>query len=213
MANKEEYEALKEKVTSDENFNAYLRNNYKSYDGFISYMADDISEFETQDTWKQLVQVIMFALGDEDNFGPIRNEYLDEFLDRVHTEFGWDDEEDDELDESKKVEEVTPEAQKVSFYTFRVAEEMYNSEHEDTWQDLDGDTKAEYYNEHFPTIFKLAKQRAENKKEELFDNTADININAEDVASNNTLDLGGLGDLMGMTEAKALEIKNKEVNN
>lgn len=164
VANKEEYEALKEKVTSDENFNAYLRDNYKSYDGFISYMADDISEFETQDNWKQLVQVIMFALKDENDFESVRNEYLDEFLDRVHTEFGWDDEEDEELEEGKKVEDVTPEAQKVSFYTFRVAEEMYNSEHEDTWQDLDDDTKAEYYNEHFPTIFKLAKQRAENKE-------------------------------------------------
>lgn len=150
VANKKEYEALKEKVTSDENFNAFLRNNYKSYDGFISYMADDISEFETQDTWKQVVQVIMFALGDEDNFGPIRNEYLDEFLDRVHTEFGWDDEDDD---------------------------------------------------------------LEENKKEELFDNTADINVNANDIASNNNLDLGGLGDLMGMTEAKVIEAKNKEVNN
>ena len=147
VANKEEYEALKEKVTSDENFNAYLRNNYKSYDGFISYMADDISEFETQDTWKQVVQVIMFALGDEDNFGPIRNEYLDEFLDRVHTEFGWDDEDDD---------------------------------------------------------------LEENKKEELFDNTADINVNANDIGSNNNLDLGGLGDLLGMTEAKAIEMKKTE---
>jgi len=146
VANKEEYEALKEKVTSDENFNAYLRNNYKSYDGFISYMADDISEFETQDTWKQVVQVIMFALGDEDNFGPVRNEYLDEFLDRVHTEFGWDDDEDDELDE--------------------------------------------------------------NKKEELFNNTLDVNVNANDISSNNTLDLGGLGDLMGMTEAKVIEAKS-----
>lgn len=145
VANKEEYEALKEKVTSNEDFNAFLRNNYKSYDGFISYMADDISEFKTQDTWKQVVQVIMFAIQDEDNFGAIRNEYLDEFLDRVHTEFGWDDEDDD---------------------------------------------------------------LEENKKEELFDNTADINVNANDIGSNNNLDLGGLGDLLGMTEAKALEAKN-----
>ena len=105
VVNKEEYEALKEKVTSNENFNAYLRNNYKSYDGFISYMADDISEFETQDTWKQVVQVIMFAIQDEDNFEAIRNEYLDEFLDRVHTEFGWNDE--DDLEESKEID-VSP---------------------------------------------------------------------------------------------------------
>lgn len=105
VANKEEYEALKEKVTSNENFNAFLRNNYKSYDGFISYMADDISEFETQDIWKQVVQVIMFAIQDEDNFEAIRNEYLDEFLDRVHTEFGWNDE--DDLEESKEID-VSP---------------------------------------------------------------------------------------------------------
>lgn len=103
VANKEEYEALRERVTSDANFNAFLKNNYKSYDGFVSYMADDISEFGTQDTWKQLAQVIMFALKDKVDLEAINSEYLDEFLDRVHTEFGWDDEEDD-LEESKKEE-------------------------------------------------------------------------------------------------------------
>lgn len=161
VANKKEYEALREKVTSDANFNAFLRNKYKSYDGFISYMADDISEFETQDTWKQLVQVIMFALKDKVDLEAVNNEYLDEFLDRVHTEFGWDDEEDD-LEESKK--------------------------------------------------------------EELFDNNINASISTGDISSN--IDLGGLGDLLGMTEAKILEAKNnikydevdynkanKEVNN
>lgn len=105
VVSSQEYEALKNKVLSDENFNAFLRNNYKSYDGFVSYMATDVSEFEAQDTWKQLVQVIMFAIQDEDNFGAIRNEYLDEFLDRVHAEFGWNDE--DDLEESKEID-VSP---------------------------------------------------------------------------------------------------------
>lgn len=105
VVSSQEYEALKNKVLSDENFNAFLRNNYKSYDGFVSYMATDVSEFETQDTWKQVVQVIMFAIQDEDNFEAIRNEYLDEFLDRVHTEFGWNDE--DGLEESKEID-VSP---------------------------------------------------------------------------------------------------------
>ena len=50
-------------------------------------------------------------------------------------------------------------------------------------------------------------------KEELFNNTLDVNVNVNDINSNNTLDLGGLGDLMGMTEAKVIEAKNKEVNN
>lgn len=105
VVSSQEYEALKNKVLSDENFNAFLRNNYKSYDGFVSYMATDVSEFETQDTWKQVVQVIMFAIQDEDNFEAIKNEYLDEFLDRVHTEFGWNDE--DDLEESKEID-VSP---------------------------------------------------------------------------------------------------------
>lgn len=327
VANKEEYEALKEKVTSDENFNAYLRNNYKSYDGFISYMADDISEFETQDTWKQLVQVIMFALGDEDNFGPIRNEYLDEFLDRVHTEFGWDDEEDD-LEESKKEElfnndinssantedklsnlnesknykvELTSDGygaisntsgrEETIYLTAENSDEAMNKgldiaekegldncivdeikepvvfdirhivEHGDDifdktdychikantkedainyyetkikgrpTIDYDGNYTKESYGrlisceisdypfrkdyEYIVTESKNEeKEESEsNKKEELFNNTLDVNVNANDIGSNNTLDLGGLGDLMGMTEAKVIEAKNKEVNN
>ena len=256
--NVSEYEALKEKAIQDPAFEQYLKDHYTSYDGFMSFFANNIRDFQEQEDWKQFVSVLSYYLpnNEEENYNEMCNyiyenasnydimpidsevEYVvDEINNKVSNGeielnrenvisatkdlMSYLDEDDQEiiingvldafnLEEGKKVEGVTPEAQKVSFYTFRVAEEMYNSEHEDTWQDLDDDTKAEYYNEHFPTIFKLAKQRAENKKEELFDNTADININANDVASNNNVDLGGLGDLLGMTEAKAIEMKKTE---
>lgn len=57
-----EFEALKEKALSDNSFATFLRKNYSSYDGFWSNMASDIQEFNEQEDWKQIVQVIMFYI-------------------------------------------------------------------------------------------------------------------------------------------------------
>lgn len=100
--NSDEYNELKNKALEDEKFNQFLKDNYKSYDGFISTMPDSIEEFNEAVSWKQLVQVIMFYIGDTSS---INDTYLDEFLEKVGEEFS-DIEEDDSyegLSESKDV--------------------------------------------------------------------------------------------------------------
>lgn len=61
-----EYYALEDKAVKDPAFKDYLRERYKSYDGFVSYLADNLDEFYQQDGWKRFVQVVMFYLRDED---------------------------------------------------------------------------------------------------------------------------------------------------
>ena len=51
-------------LKDDEEFKNFLKENYSSYSGFISSMADNLDEFYQQDGWKQFVQVVMFALKD-----------------------------------------------------------------------------------------------------------------------------------------------------
>lgn len=62
-----EFNELMKKALADPNFESYLKDKYKSYDGFISYMADNLDEFNSQDGWKKFVQVIMFYAEDYDN--------------------------------------------------------------------------------------------------------------------------------------------------
>ncbi len=61
-----EYLALEKAAVEDPEFKEYLKDNYKSYDGFISYLADNLDEFYQQDGWKRFCQVIMFNLRNED---------------------------------------------------------------------------------------------------------------------------------------------------
>lgn len=86
----EEYEALKEKVLADNKFNKFLRDEYSSKSGIISTMPDSIEEFNVADSWKQLVQVIMFALRNE-ALTDVNEAYLNDFLDAVSNEFPSDD--------------------------------------------------------------------------------------------------------------------------
>lgn len=62
-----EFNDLMNKALADPNFESYLKDRYKSYDGFISYMADNLDEFNSQDGWKKFVQVIMFYAEDYDS--------------------------------------------------------------------------------------------------------------------------------------------------
>ena len=97
----DEYNTLKEDVVNNQDFNTFLRNNYGSYDGFISSMPDNLDDFNNSEDWKQLVQVIMFALRNED-LQIIQDEYDTVFLEKVAEEFPFSD---NELDEGKKVTE------------------------------------------------------------------------------------------------------------
>lgn len=104
VVNENEYNALKDKVVNDEGFANYLKSNYSSRDGFISSMPDSITEFNSADSWKQLVQVIMYALKDT-NFEQIEDSYIDSFMEAVWQEFPRIDDED-ELTESKFKDKV-----------------------------------------------------------------------------------------------------------
>ena len=97
------YESLKETTLQDDKFKSFLKQNYSSYDGFVSYMADNIDDFETQDEWKQVVQVIMFNI--PENVIEYNNEsYINTFIDKLSSNYPMIEDEDS-LDESKKVTE------------------------------------------------------------------------------------------------------------
>ena len=65
-----EYEALKEKAVKDPEFEQYLKDHYKSYDGFMSFFADNLTAFNQQEEWKQFVSVLSYYLpnDDEENY-------------------------------------------------------------------------------------------------------------------------------------------------
>ena len=74
-----EYYALEDKAVKDPAFKDYLRERYKSYDGFVSYLADNLDEFYQQDGWKRFVQVVMFYLRDED-FEETNDRYWEDII-------------------------------------------------------------------------------------------------------------------------------------
>lgn len=76
-----EYNELEQKAVADPEFKDYLKNNYKSYDGFISYLADNMDEFYQQDGWKRFVQVIMFYLRDrEEDFRDSTDRFWEDII-------------------------------------------------------------------------------------------------------------------------------------
>lgn len=96
----QEYNALKEKVENEEAFIPFLKDNYSSQSGFVSFLADNIDDYRTQDNWKQMVQVIMYALKQADVKMPDEG-YTVEFLDEVASRFPEVDREAEDLEESK----------------------------------------------------------------------------------------------------------------
>lgn len=96
----QEYNALKEKVENEEAFIPFLKDNYSSQSGFVSFLADNIDDYRIQDNWKQMVQVIMYALKQADVKMPDEG-YTVEFLDEVAARFPEVDREAEELEESK----------------------------------------------------------------------------------------------------------------
>lgn len=60
------FNELAKQAVENPEFKDFLKENYKSYDGFTSFLADNLDEFWQQDGWKRFVQVVMFNLRDED---------------------------------------------------------------------------------------------------------------------------------------------------
>ena len=88
------YEELKEKTLNNPEFKQFLKDNYSSRSGFVSFMADDIDDFETQEEWKQMVQVIMFNIP-EDKIELNNDQYITEFMDNVYMNYAPINDEDD----------------------------------------------------------------------------------------------------------------------
>ena len=77
-----EYEALKEKAIKDPEFEQYLKDHYKSYDGFMSFFADNLTAFNQQEEWKQFVSVLSYYLpnDDEQNYNTLLSDTYDKLL-------------------------------------------------------------------------------------------------------------------------------------
>lgn len=88
------FETLKEQTVQNSSFASFLKKNYSSRSGFISSMADNIDDFNTQDEWKQVVQVIMFNV--PENVIQYNNEnFVDKFIDTLGANYTLIDDEDD----------------------------------------------------------------------------------------------------------------------
>lgn len=95
------YEELKEKTLNNPEFKQFLKDNYSSRSGFVSFMADDLDDFKTQEEWKQMVQVIMFNIP-KDKIELNNDQYITEFMDNVYMNYAPIDDEDD-LTENKSL--------------------------------------------------------------------------------------------------------------
>ena len=85
---KSEYERLKEETLNDDYFFEYLKDNYSSYDGFISYMATDRDEFNNQEDWRQFVQVVQYNMPEftEEQY----NQFLYDVEEELYSEYDTD---------------------------------------------------------------------------------------------------------------------------
>ena len=100
---KSSYETLKENTLNNPEFADYLKTNYSSSSGFVSYMADNIDEFNTQDSWKQMVQVIMFNIP-SDKIQANNEQYMSEFMEKVSMNYSSVDDDNDNITEAKEPE-------------------------------------------------------------------------------------------------------------
>ena len=199
VVNANEYNALKEKALSSDMFETYLKDNYSSRSGFISSMPDDIDEFNNADEWKQMVQVIMFALKDT-ALTDVNEAYLNDFSEAVNQEFPYVDVEIDnaieELEYKAAKENITLD---VDYVTNYIKEQFGNTDSYDYILDkvLSGLNLTE------------SAKVDEAKKEELFNTDVNVNVDAGDIASGNNLDLGGLGEIASAVGLMASEENTK----
>ena len=85
---KAEYEALKEKTINDPAFADYIAQNYCSYDGFISYMADNMDDFNKEEDWRQFVQVVQYNMPEftEDDYDRFVSDVVEDLYENFDTE-------------------------------------------------------------------------------------------------------------------------------
>lgn len=85
---KAEYEALKEKTIQDPAFADYIAQNYCSYDGFISYMADNMDDFNKEEDWRQFVQVVQYNMPEftENDYDRFVSDVVEDLYENFDTE-------------------------------------------------------------------------------------------------------------------------------
>lgn len=90
-----DYEKLEQECLANaEMFDSFLKKNYSSYDGFVSFMPSNIDEFNEEKTfWKKLCQVIMFYIPKSDVDENTSN-YQEDLIYALYENFDLDDEED-----------------------------------------------------------------------------------------------------------------------
>lgn len=80
-----DYQELYEDCINDPEFPNFLKKNYSSYDGFISFLADDTSKFDEQEDYQKVSQLFCFQYFKhgkrlQDNYQMDYYEALDEWL-------------------------------------------------------------------------------------------------------------------------------------
>ena len=126
-----DFERLKNAVLNDPNFKEYLKR-YSSHSGFISYMADNLIDFESESTEYQFAQAVSFYITDS-----AKEEYQEQFIydlwDYCSENFNEIDENDDYYYESFS-RKVKPMVKKIKNEVYRIGSYGYT----DTWNIIDG---------------------------------------------------------------------------
>ena len=82
-----ELNELINRAVSEKEFEEYLKS-FSSYSGFVSFMADNLEDFDTEDYWKKAVQVLCYYLGDKKDYHEALNyEATTDFWDDVIQSF------------------------------------------------------------------------------------------------------------------------------
>ena len=99
--NGNDFKKLKANAVRDPAFSKYLKDNYSSYSGFISFMADNLEKFNEQDLEEQFCQVVSFYISDSEKEN-YQQKFWYELLDDVYDKYSylWIDDEDDYYNES-----------------------------------------------------------------------------------------------------------------
>ena len=102
---------LIEKYSNDPKFIDFIKDRYKSYSGFVSFMADNRDDFIEQSPTKSVAQILRYEIGDPYDTG-VQERFNDELWDNYPEYYDYEDEEideslDDDLDTDLKSQNKT----------------------------------------------------------------------------------------------------------
>ena len=121
-----DYEALKDKTIAKEDFEEFLRNTYKSYDGFSSTMPQSMKDFEEAKDWEQFVAVLSYYI--------TPYEYQNDFIADVNEEI--EEIGIDEYNAEELVDEAVtkiPEEERTADKIREIVKDVVNPTEDDEW--------------------------------------------------------------------------------